>query len=193
MRQHALVHVLVLVGVSIHAPRAGCDACSINSCTTLRRFQFTHPVRGATILQLAPAEAVKFQFTHPVRGATVRVRAGSGCFRVSIHAPRAGCDANELTSLQFQQLFQFTHPVRGATIVAFVWAPEGSMFQFTHPVRGATSALAGLTSSFDVSIHAPRAGCDSFIDQIRLNRFLFQFTHPVRGATWSALRALCIE
>ena len=58
-------------------------------------FQFTHPVRGATrldgdVLILQPS--FQFQFTHPVRGATARDHTRRRKSLVSIHAPRAGCD-----------------------------------------------------------------------------------------------------
>ena len=35
-------------GISIHAPLAGCDSCRSNSRTMPKRFQSTHPLRGAT-------------------------------------------------------------------------------------------------------------------------------------------------
>ena len=35
--------------VSIHAPREGCDPVVINSALVSAQFQFTHPVRGATL------------------------------------------------------------------------------------------------------------------------------------------------
>ena len=35
-------------GVSIHAPREGCDIASAYVGRALFRFQFTHPGRGAT-------------------------------------------------------------------------------------------------------------------------------------------------
>ena len=34
------------------------------------------------------------------------------------------------------------------------------MFQFTHPVRGATTAHRSYLTITQVSIHAPREGCD---------------------------------
>ena len=40
----------------------------------------------------------------------------------------------------------------------------------------------------DVSIHAPRAGCDFKEIDDKLNRNEFQSTHPARGATCSATR-----
>ena len=103
--------------VSIHAPREGCDCncprsgqrtASFNSRTpggvrqfpdqaraSWRRFQFTHPGRGATRSLTTDAyRSSAFQFTHPGRGATNVVR------------PKL------LISLRFQ----FTHPGRGATV-----------------------------------------------------------------------------
>ena len=81
-------------------------------------------------------------------------------------------------------LFQFTHPGRGATSFTprevsikrrFNSRTPGGvrhresmedlnirLFQFTHPGRGATRALVSAnTAIIDVSIHAPREGCDS--------------------------------
>ena len=63
---------LSAIGVSIHAPREGCDRrrpCRLQGCSP---FQFTHPVRGAT--RAAVQEQLEEQ--------------------VSIHAPREGCDIN---------------------------------------------------------------------------------------------------
>ena len=105
----------VLPYVSIHAPRAGCDCyaprayCStrgFNSrtpCGMRRgqpqttqwgvRFQFTHPVWGATSPLSDMLCGMAFQFTHPVWGATLLH--STTCllpYIVSIHAPRVGCD-----------------------------------------------------------------------------------------------------
>ena len=57
------------------------------------KFQFTHPGRGATIsVPYYPLLYLRFQFTHPGRGATVSKMALTEVTRVSIHAPREGCD-----------------------------------------------------------------------------------------------------
>ena len=61
--------------------------------TKPRRFQSTHPVRGATILQLYNNTYKIFQSTHPVRGATGTLICCMTRRRISIHAPREGCDA----------------------------------------------------------------------------------------------------
>ena len=68
-----LAYVVHGEGVSIHAPRAGCDMKGEATDDAARKFQFTHPVRGATC---------------PVVGAF-------DLSEVSIHAPRAGCDYAE--------------------------------------------------------------------------------------------------
>ena len=56
--------------VSIHAPREGCDMYRVFAYPLLRRFQFTHPGRGAT------SDSME----------------GKHHLKVSIHAPREGCD-----------------------------------------------------------------------------------------------------
>ena len=143
-------------------PRTPCGVRRTSSMLkrTQRRFQSTHPVRGATTFEQAFGKveenfnprtpcgvrlmpdmsqpgAVKFQSTHPVRGAT---------FKRAVHL--------------IIQRFQSTHPVRGATIwnlCGLAWTEE---FQSTHPVRGATIPELAIRPMATISIHAPRAGCD---------------------------------
>ena len=81
-----------LNGVSIHAPRVGCDSAPAPHRPFDPQFQFTHPVWGATSLLLETTTMWRFQFTHPVWGAT----GGSA-------------------ALSRRPRFQFTHPVWGAT------------------------------------------------------------------------------
>ena len=67
---HHREHLMRVDGVSIHAPRVGCDFL----LSVIKRYRLV------------------FQFTHPVWGATSY---SDGCFfdfEVSIHAPRVGCD-----------------------------------------------------------------------------------------------------
>ena len=59
-------------------------------------------------------------------------------------------------------MFQFTHPGRGATEINRQLASPW-MFQFTHPGRGATGLIPVSVRDEDVSIHAPREGCDSVV------------------------------
>ena len=79
-------------------------------------------------------------------------------------------------------MFQSTRPVRGATFRATL-ITRPTQFQSTRPVRGATRHPTYLQLCCDVSIHAPRAGRDSFSALKSLAISAFQSTRPVRGAT----------
>ena len=70
MRHDHPYFIVPLLDVSIHAPRVGCDVLPEYTCDIGTKFQFTHPVWGATkdYLHLLAIDA--FQFTHPVWGAT---------------------------------------------------------------------------------------------------------------------------
>ena len=127
--------------ISIHAPRAGCDATVCVPRWIARVFQSTHPVRGATVDQVVDLGCVVFQSTHPVRGATVY----------------------DTYSIIVPTRFQSTHPVRGATMRCRRPAPTPCNFNPRTPCgvrrqRGRDHLPRGL-----ISIHAPRAGCDGRI------------------------------
>ena len=198
----------VVYSVSIHAPRAGCDSTSSSTSLYLLGFQFTHPVRGATNVknQVLYASGT-FQFTHPVRGATASrqtarqatrfqfthpVRGATFAFQEEVvYLPcfnsRTPCGVRLL--LRPLRIFLSSFNSRTPCGVRLKWCRRLSavcLFQFTHPVRGATHGNAELTQLCEVSIHAPRAGCDSNVTNCDKSRAQFQFTHPVRGATQRA-------
>ena len=150
-------------------------------------------------------ERSQFQFTHPAR-VRLRKRADrTQGVRVSIHAPRTGCDHredydsyrragfNSRTPHGVRQVakilkdrnvwFQFTHPARGATNCFFIITFIAITFQFTHPARGATHdrglqplLLRGFNS------RTPHGVRPTSTDQTS-HSSSFQFTHPARGAT----------
>ena len=62
-------------------------------------------------------------------------------------------------------------------------AVQKIQFQSTHPVRGATPVRAVTTVPTQISIHAPREGCDRIFQTGSVQIGVFQSTHPVRGAT----------
>ena len=136
------------------------------------------------MMQAAQLGVEPFQSTRPVRGATSCSPTSTQHTAVSIHAPRAGRDADRRPTAKLQDVFQSTRPVRGAT-PAFAHFPFGGigfnprapcgarpivsilfscplLFQSTRPVRGATS------------------GCHHIHVGSR-----FQSTRPVRGATFT--------
>ena len=78
--------------ISIHAPLAGCDASG--TCDRARQEYFNprtpcgvRPRMFSTHVLIAA-----FQSTHPLRGATEPRRLMPICYKISIHAPLAGCD-----------------------------------------------------------------------------------------------------
>ena len=127
----------------------------------------------------------------------------------------------------FKDAFQSTHPLRGATLpphfsnhsqrdfnprtpcgvrrIAGPWRSISTLFQSTHPLRGATMANDYKALWYNISIHAPLAGCDIMgflillfllnfnprtpcgVRQISTTKWsytnVFQSTHPLRGAT----------
>ena len=146
-----------------------------------------------------------FQSTHPVRGATEAANVLFLVRDISIHAPRAGCDLTAWFSLTIIKDFNPRTPC-GVRPVGFVSLFRGLLFQSTHPVRGATYSEFGFNPLSQISIHAPRAGCDLLIRSCTFTissdfnprtpcgvrrtdsqhgggNKIFQSTHPVRGAT----------
>ena len=124
--------------VSIHAPREGCDCsiCGGQPCGRCFNSRTPGGVRPK-FLRHAMAER-RFQFTHPGRGATRRFTATPTKRRsFNSRTPGGVRQAVRPTPVLRPRPFQFTHPGRGAT--SHSPPTESSIqFQFTHPGRGAT-------------------------------------------------------
>ena len=56
---------------------------------------------------------------------------------------------------------------RGVRPEAINNSSGAAQFQSTHPARGATSSMGSEVVVLQISIHAPREGCDQAIGQIR--------------------------
>ena len=79
-------------------------------------FQSTHPGWGATPRGGFHGLYIElFQSTHPGWGATKRSCSSTRIRRISIHAPRVGCDPYFSRTFVVVDLFQSTHPGWGAT------------------------------------------------------------------------------
>ena len=104
--------------------------------------------------------SILFQFTHPGRGATDLHSPRSIARDVSIHAPREGCDVGGRYMDIVTRKFQFTHPGRGATRA--VWLRRSIVASFNSRTPGGVRPVhvLYLDEFRDVSIHAPREGCD---------------------------------
>ena len=71
----------------------GVRRCSMGIIDDPIKFQSTHPARGATGCALSGRPSDVFQSTHPARGATRKQGCAGEGVRISIHAPREGCDS----------------------------------------------------------------------------------------------------
>ena len=128
--------------ISIHAPREGCDGWEC--CSLVYNYNFNpRTPRG-----VRPAPEVVRCLDSYFNPRTPRgVRRGlygslHTCRKISIHAPREGCDTSVLGWSGGVSGFQSTHPARGATPTT---TPNISIiltFQSTHPARGATFPMA---------------------------------------------------
>ena len=149
--------------------------------------------------------SVPFQFTHPGRGATKIINAKSFTPRVSIHAPREGCDVGACIDFVPLLAFQFTHPGRGATYLHRRHPPYARGFNSRTPggVRlptggrppphqgGFNSRTPGGVRRFTAKNYNEQQSFNSrtpggvrrSVDSEPSNLTEFQFTHPGRGAT----------
>ena len=128
--------------ISIHAPHEGCDPGCHFVIIQHRRFQSTHPMRGATVLDGVYNGQARISIHAPHEGCDVDVLTAPTGAKISIHAPHEGCDTAMGISARTVSLFQSTHPMRGATLT-FTAISRPPIFQSTHPMRGATKPESG--------------------------------------------------
>ena len=149
---------------------------------TVRVFQPTRPLRGATIAPVATSESIEISTHAPLAGRDdikVSGAAGKGYFN-----PRAPCGARQMSYQAMNQAMEFqpTRPLRGATRARpstrrkaanfnprapcgarpsfFTSIPETTEFQPTRPLRGATCTHRIFGHESGISTHAPLAGRD---------------------------------
>ena len=168
--------------VSIHAPREGCDRYFPSMLTSAPRFQFTHPGRGATKLLRYLPWMSKFQFTHPGRGATVSESVKGIPRRVSIHAPREGCDL-ELFGFFFARLVSIHAPREGCDIYYLIYFAAKVCFNSRTPGGVRPASLSNTRSFLTFQFTHPGRGATATGELGAPQTIAFQFTHPGRGAT----------
>ena len=173
--------------VSIHAPREGCDDLEAITPLCRSKFQFTHPGRGATGKTATLTEdARRFNSRTPGGVRPTSPRAPSIC-RQRFNSRTPGGVRLRVRPILVRGLLGFNSRTPGG--VRPVKKSDrrlSTKFQFTHPGRGATVVAREVhLDTNDVSIHAPREGCDARSSDTRARAIRFQFTHPGRGATWS--------
>ena len=148
-------------GISIHAPRVGCDPAGSGLCAASPEFQSTHPVWGATAILALNKCQDRISIHAPRVGCDGAAQRFPDTLKIiSIHAPRVGCDKKMIFYKEEKRYFNPRTPcgVRqgGSEPVDIL-----NGFQSTHPVWGATDGQQDQRRPGHISIHAPRVGCDS--------------------------------
>ena len=107
----------------------------------------------------------------------------SPCPGISIHAPRVGCDPGTAAAGRRTRDFNPRTPCGVRPASPFHDSRKDTHFNPRTPcgVRRGPDSLAPLRR--DISIHAPRVGCDQVVEYDGLDSLIFQSTHPVWGAT----------
>ena len=111
-----LISAFEFLGISIHAPHAGCDNTESRNRCTRKHFNPRTPC-GVRLYQLPLLPS--YDDFNPRTPCGVRQHLLGRQLRpgiISIHAPHAGCDVLESALRITFSLFQSTHPMRGATM-----------------------------------------------------------------------------
>ena len=130
--------IVIIYIISIHAPLAGCDFRSRRGWWSRRRFQSTHPLRGATSFRHSRSVFLVISIHAPLAGCDEIRKRGSPDISISIHAPLAGCD-------QLRRRARRRHPD----------------FNPRTPCGVRPTLLIFELLFVYISIHAPLAGCDT--------------------------------
>ena len=124
----------------------------------------------------------QFQSTHPARGATYGPGVGAGLGQYFNPRTPRGVRLFHGGAFFSQRHFNPRTP-RGVRRKGSVSHPSCTVFQSTHPARGATKTPPDKKTVAEISIHAPREGCDARRLYCGDHAGQFQSTHPARGAT----------
>ncbi len=122
-------------------------------------FQFTHPVRGATEALHPLGRDIGVSIHAPRAGCDISYYSELLISCVSIHAPRAGCDDSRLKACDGIAGFNSRTPC-GVRRCRAVCRSDGGRFNSRTPCGVRQPAGERRADAPDVSIHAPRAGCD---------------------------------
>ena len=151
--------------ISIHAPRAGGDGKKRWSSSHNLKFQSTPPVRGATNAVRVIYVVCTISIHAPRAGGDGFPALSLAGFQISIHAPRAGGDPTAAPLPPLAENFN-PRPPCGGRLKLDAFALRGMGFQSTPPVRGATNKGNTPGGKKYISIHAPRAGGDQFLNPL---------------------------
>ena len=149
-------------GISIHAPRVGCDQGNRRQPPGRSDFNPRTPcgVRP-TAARTRELSSRDFNPRTPCGVRPTLTLPSSRQLRISIHAPRVGCDWLPWYFSVSTPGFQSTHPVWGATCRSWVIIhPLGAISIHAPRVGCDLNAPVHGGQLASISIHAPRVGCD---------------------------------
>jgi len=148
----------------------------------MKAFQSTHPARGATSCERLGGGGLGFQSTHPARGATQHPKTRDHCPCFNPRTPRG---VRRRTGRRIPTIPQSFNPrtPRGVRQRHYRFSYCMECFNPRTPRGVRLQIEADEASAIQVSIHAPRAGCDRLIRIKSSSQSWFQSTHPARCAT----------
>ena len=151
--------------------------------TLQKRFQSTHPLRGATRLYDAAEEKYMISIHAPLAGCDGAAEKAFERMRISIHAPLAGCDLGAIVHIRAVVNFNPRTPCGVRQVSGDVGFDLWDI-SIHAPLAGCDAPHQKAAGYRSISIHAPLAGCDLMECYATADILEFQSTHPLRGATW---------
>ena len=138
----------------------GCDPSPTPAYVLPSSFNSRTPCGVRLALSSLLETTTMFQFTHPVWGATLLDLLVEVRQLVSIHAPRVGCDASLEASISSRGYVSIHAPRVGCDLCGRYYALHSRCFNSRTPCGVRLRVTASTDTTTTVSIHAPRVGCD---------------------------------
>ena len=154
------------LGISIHAPLAGCDPPFFIFSTVRRNFNPRTPCGVRPVDKKFCASATSISIHAPLAGCDgMRSNISPALGRISIHAPLAGCD-EALRKFQLPRFISIHAPLAGCDGASQHPAHHGRDFNPRTPCGVRPVDKKFCASATSISIHAPLAGCDGMRSNI---------------------------
>ena len=152
--------MIVKVWISIHAPRVGCDWRFKDRKLETGYFNPRTPCGVRPSRRVSLSQPSRFQSTHPVWGATSSARQIPLSQAISIHAPRVGCDERRGVG---PPVIRHFNPRTPCGVRPRLRRPAAGREDFNPrtPCGVRHGRQNANWTAFNISIHAPRVGCDS--------------------------------
>ena len=170
VRPAALATLIKTAKISIHAPLAGCDKTHPPCAKACRYFNPRTPCGVRRVVLRNTITKIDISIHAPLAGC-------DPCSGISFRAahdfnPRTPCGVRLRVGLFLDGKLDFNPRTPCGVRPASISRVSGvQVFQSTHPLRGATEWQIVVLYLYEISIHAPLAGCDSKNVQRKLHFF----------------------